>query len=507
MRSLSFTWVALGALCCLSAITSAAFIGDPFDVYADGGTGWSSNWGSNPAISSVAIADTSPINGGGSYLTYRTLVTGGNAVYRDFMGPISTGVHTVKLDVRVDTLNNFFGGTDLSDRIQIFGDAGSATGDLGSNTTWAIMASPNTALDNWYFYDGRQTGAWSSSYLLNTGIPVVDGGVYSITVTVYPATLTYDATIVYGTTTFTRAGLRFRAGPTIQPSDRICFANKIRPVGTTELQLSYDSVRIFAPSAYNPVPANDEIQVPLANPVLSWSTGMCQDPSNPNAYTPVTNPAITGHYVYFRENDPNLAVTPVLVTGNSYALPSDLQINATYYWRVDERLGAAGPNDPNIIKGSAWTFEAKTTDPLVWAGQNVVTYPVEGTATVAINADIEWYNPQSAIEWSVVSMPTEAPEGSVQFSSTSVEDPTVTITYVGRPYVLKLKGTDTNGAFAEDTMQIDVYADSCLAARNVQGYQAIPGDLNTDCRVNINDLAVLASNWARQNYLLQNGSY
>jgi hypothetical protein len=247
---------------------------------------------------------------------------------------------------------------------------------------------------------------------------------------------------------------------------------------------------------------------------------MVSDPADPNAYDPIPNPAITGHYVYLSPaNDPVLPTTPVFVPADadssgqvdeiaSYALSSTLEKDATYYWRVDESLGASGPgDDPNLIKGVVWNFLTEVTIPVVDAGRNVATYLEEGTATVQLDPDIDWFNPQSQLLWSVVSQPAGAPEGSVQFDSASIENPTVTINYAGKPYVLKLWALDTKGGFAEDTLQIDVYADSCQAARNVLGYQAIAADINKDCRVNIDDLSLLAADWLEQNFLLNNYLY
>lgn len=522
-RSKTIGCVIAAAVVCLVGITNAAYVSEPFDAHPDGGTNWTANWGETSAtLHSISLGSESPIKDGGSYLVYRTTVNGTNSVYRDFDPSIAEGVFTVKMNVRVDELGNYFAGPDISDRIQVFGETTNASGDLGTYSSWGIMSTATTANDNWYVYNGDKTGKWSSGYLKDSGIPIVAGGVYSFTITAYPATLSFDATISDGTTVFTRLNNGYRGGPTLNPSDRICFGNKIRAasVGGTPLQLSYDSIRIFANGAYAPAPTNGQLQVPTAGTVLSWRSGMVSDPADPNAYDPIPNPAITGHYVYLSPaNDPALPTTPVFVPADadsngqvdeiaSYALSSALEKDATYYWRVDESLGASGPgDDPNLIKGVVRNFLTEVTIPVVDAGQNVVTYLEEGTATVQLDPDIDWFNPQSQLLWSVVSQPAGAPEGSVQFDSASIENPTVTINYAGKPYVLKLWALDTKGGFAENTLQIDVYADSCQAARNVLGYQAIASDINNDCRVNIDDLSLLAADWLEQNFLLENVLY
>ncbi|MHC4487515.1 MAG: hypothetical protein ACYS4T_20330 [Planctomycetota bacterium] len=53
---------------------------------------------------------------------------------------------------------------------------------------------------------------------------------------------------------------------------------------------------------------------------------------------------------------------------------------------------------------------------------------------------------------------------------------------------------------ATDTMQIVLYADPCEHARNQEGFEPIPGDINEDCIVNELDLAILEEHWLQWNY-------
>ncbi|MCE5186762.1 MAG: hypothetical protein LLF76_11625 [Planctomycetaceae bacterium] len=517
MRKSSFY---LLVLLCTAGLAAAMTVTEPFDAFPDGGTNWTSAWTeASPSRHTLSLGTTDPIMNGGSYLVYRTLTgtdIGSNGLGRDFDTTIGEVVHTVKLNVRVDEFGNFFAGPDISDRMQIYGDASDASGDMGTYATWCVMTTATVANDNWYYYNGIKTGKWSSSYLKDTGLAIVPGGVYGITVRVYPQTLSYDLTMDDGTATFTRLNNGFRGNMAV--GDRIGFGNKVRsatanPPGS-DIQLSYDSILVFPNGAYAPTPANHANQIAATSSSLSWNAGMDVNPADPNEA--IINPAITGYYLYFR-NDPNLAIAPIFVDadadndGQVDAVTTydaaDFDVNATYYWRVDTSINNSGPTEPNSIPGVVWTFESETTDPIVFAGQNVVSYLENGTATINMAADIDWYNPQASIAWSVESMPADTPEGSVQFSSTSAEDPIVTITHAAKPYVLKLTATDSKGAVGEGTVQIDVYADRCVAARNVQGYQAIPGDLNNDCQVNLDDFAMIASNWLEFNYLLENVLY
>lgn len=515
-------------LLCLAGIAGAVMISEPFDVFPNGGNDWSGDWGQatgSETIQTVALSSDSDLEGGdGSYMTYRTNTTGSaTGVYRDFAGAVGSGIYTMVFNVRMDDLGDFYGGNSLTgERIQLRTETSTGTTSHGTNGGWLIMASPGLSNDNWYVYEGNVEAfpnGFNRANFVDSGIPVVEGKVYTMMVTAYPATRTYDVTIDDGTTIFTYTGAEYRSIST-NPADRLVFSNNMR-AGVPAIQMAVDSIHIFPGGVHDPLPADNAVQVPTTNVGLSWNTLLTYNP-DPNDSGLIIDPNLTGHYVYFSApNNPDLqAVTPVLVPADadsdgqpdaaaSYTLPFALQKNAVYYWRVDESFGASGPNnDPNIIRNQAvWSFATETTAPDVWAGQNVVTWLENGTASVSIAANIDWFNPQSAIEWTVVSMPAGAPEGSIQLSNAAVEDPTVTISYAGKPYVLKLKAADAGGLFAEDTMQIDVYADSCIAAQNILGYQSKAGDLNRDCRVNLDDFQVLATDWLDADYLLENVLY
>lgn len=78
-------------------------------------------------------------------------------------------------------------------------------------------------------------------------------------------------------------------------------------------------------------------------------------------------------------------------------------------------------------------------------------------------------------------------------------DTTVTLGAVGT-YVLQLEADD--GEYSgSDTMTINVYEDSCEAAKSLSGFQLIPGDLNEDCVVDELDQAIMLDNWLKCNAL------
>ncbi|OHB62811.1 MAG: hypothetical protein A2Y76_09620 [Planctomycetes bacterium RBG_13_60_9] len=100
------------------------------------------------------------------------------------------------------------------------------------------------------------------------------------------------------------------------------------------------------------------------------------------------------------------------------------------------------------------------------------------------------------VKWSIDNEPNA---GMAVLGSANVEDTTVTLSAVGQ-YILKLEAND--GEYTgSDTITINVYSNSCEAAKSVPGYQALPGDLNGDCVVNDADLAILQAHWLQCNAL------
>ena len=85
-----------------------------------------------------------------------------------------------------------------------------------------------------------------------------------------------------------------------------------------------------------------------------------------------------------------------------------------------------------------------------------------------------------------------------QISDPLAANPTVTIKEVGS-YTLQLEAGD--GEFtAADTVQIVLYAGPCEHAKNQEGFELIPGDVNEDCIVNELDLVILVEHWLQENY-------
>ena len=111
---------------------------------------------------------------------------------------------------------------------------------------------------------------------------------------------------------------------------------------------------------------------------LSWNTGSGVDVAN--------------HVLYLSAaNDPNLTtVTPVTIAADgsgsaSYTPAADLDRDAVYTWRVDQKL-----TDASVVTGSVWSFESVPSTPVI------LTQPVVDTladAGAAVDLVIEALNP------------------------------------------------------------------------------------------------------------------
>ncbi len=101
--------------------------------------------------------------------------------------------------------------------------------------------------------------------------------------------------------------------------------------------------------------------------------------------------------------------------------------------------------------------------------------------------------------WTVIAEPNEL--NPAQISDPLAANPTVTIKEVGL-YTLQLEAGDGE-LTATDTMQIVLYADPCEHAKNQEGFELIPGDINEDCIVNELDLAILEEHWLQWNYSIE----
>jgi hypothetical protein len=136
----------------------------------------------------------------------------------------------------------------------------------------------------------------------------------------------------------------------------------------------------------------------------------------------------------------------------------------------------------------------------VEAGADIATWLQAGSRTGNLDATVI-DEEATSVQWSVVSEPNE---GTAVIEDGNSKDTSVTLSAVGE-YVLELLASD--GEYSgSDTVTINVYNDSCQAAQSLPEYVPLLGDLNGDCRVDDDDLALLEENWLKDNSLTEDWS-
>jgi hypothetical protein len=171
----------------------------------------------------------------------------------------------------------------------------------------------------------------------------------------------------------------------------------VRAVGTLG---NADNLTLInsALDTHTPTPANGATGVAL-NTTLSWYTAV--DPNNMS----VPNPAVTKHYVYIREGDPNLKyVTPAIVSAGSPVNatascnpPITLLADKIYYWRVDESINDSPAAGENTLVGPAWKFDAVKSIPTIVTQPSDTAAAVGETAAFSVSATVvgtmhySWY--------------------------------------------------------------------------------------------------------------------
>ena len=169
------------------------------------------------------------------------------------------------------------------------------------------------------------------------------------------------------------------------------------------------------------------------------------------------------------------------------------QPKTRYYWAVDTYIG--DPNDPII--GPIFSFFPDNRTPEVNAGADVVSWLQDGLRIRNLNGRImdDGAIQPYTVQWTVVSEPDDPNSPDAAIADSTAENTSITMSAVGQ-YVLQLDAFD--GEYTgSDTITINVYADSCEAAKALPDHEPLVGDLNGDCKVDDLDLALLEENWLK----------
>ena len=202
--------------------------------------------------------------------------------------------------------------------------------------------------------------------------------------------------------------------------------------------------------------------------------------------------------VYFGTN-PYVEANPKVVIGQAVeSVPVTLAANTIYYWALDLYDSSVSTDFPSYLS-PIFTFNTMNMAPVVNAGDDVATWLDNGLRTVQLDgvvSDPDGGPGPAALLWTVIAEPNES--NPAQISDPLAANPTIAVREPGS-YTLQLEAGD--GEFtAADTMQIVLYADACEHAKNQEGFESIPGDINEDCIVNELDMTILEEHWLQWNY-------
>jgi hypothetical protein len=218
----------------------------------------------------------------------------------------------------------------------------------------------------------------------------------------------------------------------------------------------------------NPSPANGSQSV-ATNLLLSWQSD--------------TNAAITGHRIYLGTDYTSvlnatpsstgiyLDTVPALTTSYQVALQPGTQ----YYWRIEEVLSTGA-----TVSGAVWAFE--TYNPKAHTPS-----PADGTTGISVSGvTLQWVAGGGAVSHRVYfgTSPETLQLMEDYYSSTSW--PTGALNF-SKTYYWRIDERQSGGAIITG----DVWSFTSM-----QGPQScIPGDLDGDCFVGIEDLLLFAAQW------------
>jgi len=280
-------------------------------------------------------------------------------------------------------------------------------------------------------------------------------------------------------------------------------------------QLDYDvtnpgKTTLRAISVLDPSPAdNSSVGAGVSTAALEWTipeanvaggTVTCDvyfeavnpdDPDTGPKWSSLNDPATEAAYIdaggVFGDWLPSESGLPLLESGNTTgSVTVSLEPGLDYVWKVDVF------DDSTLVASHIFEFDTFNQAPVVDAGNDVTTWLDNGTVDVDIAATVTDLDTTTvSTEWTVVSQNS----ADAAIADAAAVDTTVTLSAVGT-YVLELTADDGELQVA-DTVTINVYSDGCEAAKSLPDYVPLVGDLDEDCDVDLDDLALLLENWLK----------
>ena len=241
-----------------------------------------------------------------------------------------------------------------------------------------------------------------------------------------------------------------------------------------------------------PTPSTENSAVSAGELELSW---ILPDPCVPGQPVPVDVYITDDYYALKNFTDP--ASIRVVTHSNQTSVTVTAVGQTRYYWAVDTYVGSAtvpvwGPIFSFWVGNQAPTVQV-SADPIApWLTDGTVDVNLDGTVTDDVTV-------APTPTWSVVSEPNE---NTAIIDTPAAEDTLVTFIETG-VYTLRLTADDGEAVANIGTAEItiEVFENSCEAAKSLPDFVPIPGDFNADCRKNFVDFAIFTDGWLDCNAL------
>lgn len=149
-----------------------------------------------------------------------------------------------------------------------------------------------------------------------------------------------------------------------------------------DLKVYHQDYSFVTDRAWDPSPALGATGVSVdTDMMLEWKTAM--HPYDETA----TRSDVTAYYLYFN-TEPNFAdIAPITIAADSppaasASFPKAVEMDKTYYWRVDQSVSGSQPDDPNTIVGAVWSFETLKTVPVITSAPSDILLDAAGDKAV-----------------------------------------------------------------------------------------------------------------------------
>jgi hypothetical protein len=263
---------------------------------------------------------------------------------------------------------------------------------------------------------------------------------------------------------------------------------------------------IVGGKALFPIPTVGNSAVAPSSDVLSWIN---PDPNNPSdtilcdvwfrsSATPLADPNLVPGQPGAVQIVNDEAISSLDLSTKSITLVADRY----YYWKVNVIDPNSG-GSPIQTDGFTWSFYTGDAPALVNAGTDQYVWLTAGTKTFTLTGSYT-DDGKSAVTttWTLNPLTETDPATITTIATPSVAQgiktsgshaTTVTVNNTGW-FFFDFTATDLAGA-AVDTVNVGVYVDACAAAYADPADLKFQADVSGDCKVDLNDLAMLASEW------------